>query len=129
MLNNKGQSLVLFVIILPIILFILVFVMDVGRAINLKYELINISNIVLDYGLDSMNDENIINDLEELVILNKSDIDNINVRVENEKIYIDLVDKYNGVLSSLVDISIFNINTSYVGYIENEKKRIENLGD
>lgn len=129
MFNNKGQSLVLFVIILPIILFILVFVMDVGRAINLKYELINVSNIVLNYGLDSMNDENIIDDLEELVKLNKSDIDKINVRIENEKIYIDLDDKYNGVLSSLVDISIFNIKTSYVGYIENEKKRIENLGD
>ena len=53
MLNNKGQSLVLFIIILPILIFILILVIDVGKIIVLKQELNNISEFVLDYGLDS----------------------------------------------------------------------------
>ena len=52
MLNNRGQSLVLFVITLPVLLIVLVIVIDIGRVISLKQELNNISELVLDYGLD-----------------------------------------------------------------------------
>ena len=129
MLNNKGQSLVLFVIILPILVFILIFVIDIGKIILLKQELSNISEIVLDYGLDKIDDEKIDTELNDLIKLNKNDIDKTNLYIEDNKIYIKLEDKCEGMFSGFIDISIFNIKTSYVGYIENEKKRIERLGD
>ena len=58
MLNNKGQSLILFIIVLPILLFVLILVIDIGKVIVLNQELNNISEIVLDYGLDKLIDEN-----------------------------------------------------------------------
>ena len=129
MLNNKGQSLVLFVIILPIILLILEFVIDIGMTISIKSELENISDIVLDYGLDHLDEEDLINKMDEIVRLNKDDIDNVNLSIIDNKIYLELNERYKGMFSSFVDISIFDIKVSYVGYMEEDIKRIENLGD
>ena len=129
MFNNKGQSLVLFIIILPILLFILVLVIDIGRVIVLKLELNNISELVLDYGLDNIMDENIVKELDELVKLNKDDIDRVKLYKDNNKIYIELSEKSDGILSSFVNISMFNVKSYYVGYIVDEEKRIESLGD
>ena len=129
MLNNKGQSLILFVLILPVLIFILILVIDVGKMILLKQELSDISEIVLDYGLDKIDEDGIDKGLINLVKLNKNDIDKIDLHVEDEKIYIELEDRSDGMFSGFIDISIFNIRTAYVGYIENEEKRIERLGD
>lgn len=143
MLNNKGQSLILFVIILPILIFILVFVIDIGKVLVLKQELSNISEIVLDYGLDKLNindsdDVNVIlfdnidivnleNELIEIIKLNNKEIDLIDVRISNNMIYVVLEEKEEGIFSSIVDISIFNVKTSYVGYMDDNKKKIERV--
>lgn len=127
MLNNKGQSLVLFVVVLPILLLIVILVIDVGKALVLKQELKSISNIVLDYGLDNLDNENIIDELNKLINLNNDEIDNVSIKIEDDKIYIELKEKTNGIFSSIINISIFNINTSYVGYMKDENKIIERI--
>lgn len=128
MFNNKGQSLILFIIILPILLLILVLVVDVGRVFVLKQELNNINEIVLDYGLDNMDKIELIDELNNLVLLNNDDIDNIDISFLDNKIYILLEEDVKGLFSSLVDISFFSVKSSYVGYIDNDdNKRIERI--
>ena len=136
MLNNRGQSLILFVIVLPVLLLILVLVIDIGRVVSLKQELNNISEIVLDYGIDYLNNDmddnidsisSIENKLIEIIELNKDDIDEIDVRIDNNKIYILLSDSVDGIFSSILDIDMFDIKSSYVGYMDNNKKRIERV--
>ena len=127
MLNNKGQSLILFIVILPILLLILVLVIDVGRIIVLKQELDNINKIVLDYGLDNLDMDDLNNKMVELVKLNNNEIDDININLEEDKLYIELNMDTGGMLSGLVDISIFDIKSSYVGYIKDDKKIIERI--
>lgn len=127
MLNNKGQSLILFIVILPILLLILVLVIDVGRIIVLKQELDNINKIVLDYGLDNIDMDDLNNKMVELVKLNNNEIDDININLEEDKLYIELNMDTGGMLSGLVDISIFDIKSSYVGYIKDDKKIIERI--
>ena len=136
MLNNRGQSLILFVIVLPVLLLILVLVIDIGRVVSLKQELNNISEIVLDYGIDYLNNDmdnnidsisSIENKLIEIIELNKDDIDEIDVRIDNNKINILLSDSVDGIFSSILDIDMFDIKSSYVGYMDNNKKRIERV--
>lgn len=153
MLNNKGQSLILFVILLPVLLLVFVLVVDLGNIIVLKQELNNISEIVLDYGLDKLlnvnldNNEEIIDnevdnievsneeldinmltkELVGIVKLNNNDIDKIDIKIVENKIYVELNEKVNGIFSSFVDIPIFDVESSYVGYIENNNKRIERI--
>lgn len=128
MLNNKGQSLVLFIILLPILLLILILVLDIGKLIIVKNELNNINDIVMDYGLSNIEKDNLEDELVKLINLNKDDIDNIKVSIEDGKIYITLNEKINGIFTSFIDIPIFDIKLSYVGYIDNNVNRIERMG-
>ena len=54
-LNNKGQSLVMLVVSIPIVLLVLTLVYDVGMAIYEKNRLSNTSYMVIEYGLDNIN--------------------------------------------------------------------------
>ena len=127
MLDNKGQSLVLFVIVIPILIFILILVIDIGKAINLKQELNNINKIVLDYGLDNLDDVNLEVELIDLVKLNNSEIDKIDIKLDNDKIYLNISCDMDLIFTSLGDLSLFEITSSYVGYIQDGNKRIEKV--
>lgn len=120
-MNNKGQSLVLFVLIIPILLLVIIGVYDIGKMSLLKSELDDINNIAIDYGLDNMDSTSIENDIRALIIKNKSDIDNVEIVIEDDKIYIKLEDTINVKLFS----KLFNVKSSYVGYIDDDKKVIE----
>lgn len=128
MLNNKGQSLVLFIIILPILLLILILVLDIGKTLTIKKELNNINDIAMNYGLDNLDKENLEDELVELIKLNKNDIDNIEVNINDEKINILMEEKIDGIFTNFIEIPIFNISLSYVGYIDDGVNRIERMG-
>ena len=152
MLNNRGQSLILFIIILPVILIVLVLVIDIGRVMVLKQELDNINKIVLDYGIDYVNkienndsnindnvnnltdndmellgNDDVENEIRNIIMLNKDDIDMVNIKIDDDKIYINLEESVKGIFSKLIDISIFRVKSSYVGYIDGNNKRIERV--
>lgn len=127
MLNNKGQSLVLFVVIIPILLFILILVIDIGKAINLKQELNNINKIVLDYGLDNLEQDELEEELTELVKLNNNEIDKIDIRFDDDKIYLNIGCDMDLMFTSIADVSLLEVTSSYVGYIQDGNKRIEKV--
>jgi hypothetical protein len=129
MLNNKGQSLILFILILPIILLILILVIDVGRMIVLKNELDSISGIALEYGLERLDADDLEIKIKNLIELNIKDIDDIEIVFEEEKIFLNISEKNDGILSGFVNISAFDINVSYVGYLVDGEKIIEKMGD
>ena len=74
-MNNKGQSLISFVLIIPVILLILFMVYDIGNMILLRLELDNINYLVIDYGLDKLDDTELNFKLNEMIKKNKDDID------------------------------------------------------
>ena len=123
-MNNKGQSLVSFVLIVPVVLLILYMVYEVGQMSLLKNELDDINYLAMDYAIDNITDADLENKIKDLIIKNKDSIDDINVLLENDKIYIKLTDKLDKQIISSKN-NIFQVKSSYVGYIENDKKIIE----
>ena len=122
-MNNKGQSLVTFVLILPILLLILLALYDIGNIVLLKNELRNISYIALDYGVSNVDDDGVIQNMKALVLKNKSDIDDISIAKDDDgKIHVLLYDAVNTKISFS---NIFKIKVSYVGYMKDDKKIIE----
>lgn len=122
-MNNKGQSLVTFVLVLPILLLILLTIYDIGNMVLLKNELRNISYIVLDYGISNVDDDNLIQDMKALVLKNKSDVDDISIAKDDDgRIHVLLYDTVNTKISFS---NIFKIKVSYVGYMDDNKKIIE----
>lgn len=122
MKNNKGQSLVMFILIIPFILLILWMVIDIGKMVLNKTELDNINKLVLDYGLDKLNDnpEEVIN---ELIIKNDKDIKIKKVDVLDGKIYVEIYKRAE--FGLFRDSETIKVKSSYVGYMVDDKKIIE----
>lgn len=122
-MNNKGQTLVLFVLILPIIIFIMLLVIDVSNMFIAKQELNNINKIVLNYGLDIIEEENIDSKLEELINKNIS-VNEHTVKIENGTIEINLKKNIQGIVTKK---KIYEVKSTYKGYIEEDKKVINRV--
>ncbi len=123
-MNNKGQSLISFVLIIPVILLILFMVYDIGNMILLRLELDNINYLVIDYGLDKLDDTELNFKLNEMIKKNKDDIDIISVSISEGKIKISLEDRLDNKLSLINKFKTFNVKSNYIGYRENDKKII-----
>jgi len=125
-LNNKGQTLVLFVLLLPIMLCIMVLVFDIGKFICLKQELNHINSMVVSYGIEHYNDEDIVNELNYLILLNSDNLSNIEVNVEENKVYVDLLSSDSSIFGNIFNIEMFEVRSSYVGNVSDKKiKRIK----
>lgn len=121
-MNNKGQSLVTFVLVIPILFLIFMMIYDIGSMVLLKKELNDINYIAVDYGIGHLNDEDVIVKTEKLIKKNKEDINNISIKIEEDKIYVMLEDSIDTKISFG---NIFKVKSSYVGYMDNDKKIIE----
>ena len=121
-MNNKGQSLVTFVLIVPIVFLIFLMVYDIGTMVLLKNELDDINYMVMDYGLEHLSDDDINGKLQELIIKNRKNV-NIDIKILDDKMYIELSDKIDNKLSLINKITL--VKSAYVGYMEDNTKIIK----
>ena len=118
-MNNKGQSLVIFIIILPILLLLFALIWEIGNfgfTIN-RYE--KEIKDTIKYGLDNIDNIN----EEKLTILLKQNINGkINVEISNKVIKVNVKEKYDNLFNFN---NKFDIDITYIGYIENNKQIIK----
>jgi uncharacterized membrane protein len=125
-INNRGQSLVLFVLLLPIMLLIMVLVIDIGRLIIDRQDLNNINYLVVSYGVNHIDSEDIENELVELIYLNCSNLSSVDVSVSDDKVLVTLSKNSPSVFSKIFNFNLYKIRSSYVGYgYENKIERIK----
>ena len=125
-LNNRGQTLVLFVMLLPIMLLVMVLVFDIGKSIVEKQKLDNISFMIVSYGIDHSKDDNIEGTLKELVTLNYKDATDVEILVKDDYVSVSLSGKVKGVFGNLVGKSNFKVRSYYIGNINDKKiKRVK----
>ena len=122
-MNNKGQTLVLFVLMLPIIIFIMLLVIDVSNMFITKQELNNINKIVLNYGLDIIEEENIENKLEDMINKNISTNEHT-IKIDDGTIEIDLKKEIKGIITKK---KIYEVKSVYKGYIKEDEKVISRV--
>lgn len=125
-LNNKGQSLVMFVLIIPIFILIIAMVYDIGNALSEKEALNNINQMVIDYGLDNLDivDEN---ELIELIIKNDNNLKNVSVSIQDKTITVATEKRIKGIFGNVLDINITNVISNYQGTLQDGKKIIERI--
>lgn len=125
-LNERGQSLALFVIFLPVIMMIGTLVIDIGLANYNKHKLDEISKSVLDYGLNNIDNDPYSN-MVDLIYQNDSDIDSyeIDMDLDNRKIKLVIKKATKGVFGSIIGKEIYKEESSYVGYFKEENIVIE----
>lgn len=116
-MDKKGQSLVIFVMLLPIIFVLILILGEVGNLLITQNKYESESRRVIKYGLKHIEEENIESKLNEL----------ININVEGEKTV--------SIKDSIIEIKIhkpnkilninYDIDIDLIGYKENEKIKIE----
>ena len=123
-MNNKGQSLISFVLIIPIVLLILFMVYDIGNMVSLKEELDSINYLVINYGLDKIDAPDLSNKLDQMVKKNKDSIDTVLISISDGRIALSLEDRIENKFSLISKMHFITVKSDYIGYIENDKKII-----
>ena len=123
-MNNKGQALVTFVLVLPLILIVLTLVIDFGMLSVKKRSASNNIKSSIEYGLRHMDEENLEEVIKKLIYMN---IDEDNIK----KLDIDIKDNYITVTINLKFKSLFGILNrnnqfiiSYTGMMEQNKIKV-----
>ena len=125
-INNKGQSLVMFVLIIPIYLLILTLVYDVGNAIYEKDRLSNTNYLTIEYGLNNI-DTVTENDLKNLIEQNTSNLKYIYVTIEENQIEIKMEKDAKSIIGKMFNFNLVKIISHYEGKIINNQKEIERI--
>lgn len=125
-INNKGQSLVMFVLIIPIFLLILTLVYDVGNAIYEKDRLSNTNYLTIEYGLNNI-DTVTENDLKNLIEQNTSNPKYIYVTIEDNQIEIKMEKDAKSIIGKMFNFNLVKIISHYKGKIINNQKEIERI--
>ena len=116
MMNKKGQTLVIFVLILPVIILAIYTLINKGNMYYQKRILDNTIKSALNYGLDNIEDEQIESKIKNYI--------EKNIESENQ---IKINDKIITITSTIkIDklsqkIGFENITVTYTGYKENNK--------
>ena len=119
-MNNKGQTLVIFVILLPLFLTLCAFVIDVGLMTYENVKLKNTTKTILNSvaSKNKITEENIINLYKE----NDINIENINIQIDNEKIIIENDYYIDSLFGKILRIKEYEIKV--VAKMKRETKKI-----
>ena len=124
-LDNKGQSLSMFIILIPIFIMVATLVFDVGSAIYEKNKLSNVCYMVVDYGIDNLDsvDEN---DLIEFILKNLDGLSKIDVNIDDD-INVELSKDIEGTIGRMFGFNLISASSHCVGKFNGEDKIIERI--
>lgn len=127
-LNNKGQSLVLFIIFVPLVIIMGALIVDLSYAKYNSRKINLIAKLVLDYGLNNIENDPY-NEMVNLIYKNDEDIDEykIDIDSDNKKIDIMISKSTKSFFSSIIGKEIYAQKCIYAGYFNEEEKIIERV--
>ena len=115
--NSKGQVLVLFVLILPIVLMGLVLVIDLGLLYSEDKHIENSIKDALQYGIQNREDKTIVEKITHLLNENVNDIDNVEIINQENYLKVEVEKRYEGLFQGIFPTNIYNIKNTYYAYI------------
>lgn len=125
-LNNKGQSLALFIVIIPVLILVGIYVIDIGYLKYNENKLENINYIVVNEALTNI-DKVQVEDIKKLIEENGiKDINSSIIMGENE-ISISLEKETKGIFGTLLNKNIYKIKSTCRGNLKDGKVVIERV--
>lgn len=112
-MNNKGQSLVFFVILLPFVFLLVTAIFDVGNLLIVQDKYEREIKDAITYGLKHIDEEGTLDKVRRL--LDYSILEEKNITILDKKIEVDTYKYFN--IVGIKNKREFN----YIGYIENDK--------
>lgn len=103
-MNNKGQTLVIFVIILPILLIVSALLINLGILYVDERNINNVIDDAMDYYIENINTKDVLEKTKVLLNKNIENITNININETDGNIVILLEKKYNGINDKIIKV-------------------------
>lgn len=122
-MNKKGQVLIAFVLLLPVIFMLAGLIIDCGYLYIEKRNVDNNIKDALEYGLKNIEeDTNILEQkLKNQLNLNIENIKKMNIKINNKIIEIELEKSKKGVFTLIFFKSEYKISSHYKGYINDDE--------
>ena len=126
-MRSKGQVLVSFILLIPVILLTLALVIDLGLYSLEKRKIDNTLYDTISYGVSHINDVDVTNYMKALLLKNIPDIDdsNIDIKVENNYVKVKVEKEYKAKFKISKNLKI---ESSYYGSITDNKIDIKKEG-
>lgn len=125
-LNDRGQTLVLFVLLLPVFILILGFLVDMGNLHIQKRKVDYTIDDTLQYGMEhlDMDEDMLKQELHKLLQLNLKTIEKERIVIENNQITISITKKIETVFGNLFQKEEDTIVIQKKAYFKDEQIRI-----
>lgn len=117
-MNNKGQSLTIFIIIIPIIFAVFAFTFDYAYIIYNQQKYENISKNILEFTRD-------INEIKNLYVKNKYSIDNLKYENIDNQIKVSNNQFIKSIFGSILNIKNYKCEINYIVRVENNDIIVE----
>jgi len=125
MKNNKGQTLVIFVVFLPLAIILMATIVDISLMYYNKNKLDNLNMMVIEYGIDNIKSEDLTSKLESLIVKNDKKIISKNIEIEDNRIKIKLEKNIDSTFGKVIGIEKYEIKSYYIGTNKENKKEIK----
>lgn len=119
-MNKKGQTLVVFVLFLPVLVIVITMIINKSNMYYDKRNMENIAKEAINYGLNNIEDENIEDKIK--IFISKNIDCEKEVKIEDGEIRVTLI-KENKTIKKILGYG--NIKIKYKGKIEDNKKKVE----
>ena len=119
-MNNKGQTLVVFVLFLPVLVIVITMIINKSNMYYDKRNMENIEKEEINYRLSNIKDENIEDKIK--IFISKNIDCEKEVKIEDGEIRVTLI-KENKTIKKILGYG--NIKIKYKGKIEDNKKKVE----
>ena len=120
-MNKKGQVLVAFELLLPIMFMLIGLIIDCGYLYIEKRKVDNNIKDALEYGLKHIEEENIEDKVEKQLNLNIKDIKKLDISINDKIIEIKLEKSKKSIFTIVFSKHKYDISSHYKGYIKEEK--------
>ncbi len=109
-MNKRGQSLITFILILPVIILFVAFIIDSGLSIIEKENVDGILTDNMNMAVKQKNKD--VEEIKEVIIKNKDNLD-LDIKIENNYLKIKAVDKKKNLFGKIIDLSWYNLEFNY----------------
>ena len=123
-MNNKGQTLVIFVILLPLFLFVFAYIVDTALMLYEKNKLDDLNKMVIDYKMYHVEENK--EKIKEYIKRNDKEVIIKKLYMDEKKVEIQLIKKIDAVFGKIIGLNTYEIKSYYIGKIDKKEiKKIE----
>ena len=120
-MNKKGQTLIAFVLLLPIVLLFLAFVVDTGLLLKEKTKGNNTLRTILKTTYKDYQEENYEEKVKDLLEKNNIPTENTIIKIEEKQIHVTNEYEIESIFGSIIGLKTYKIKIGYSASINEEK--------